>query len=166
MTAENLTPYDTGERLEPHVWVRDASPGEQPRKPGDYGKVDFDDEESTTALTVHAEHNEDKTYTLHIENISVGLKMKVESEDIMTVTPTQELQTQVFETIRELRTSTEQEVAEVYWQNGQALILVAGEIGYRKQQAIIVHEPGNRFAKTSSAKVGNWGNGVRDTRIG
>lgn len=52
-----LTPYDTGERLEPHVWVRGqtASPGGRPRRAtqSDYGRVDFDTDDGTTALTLY-----------------------------------------------------------------------------------------------------------------
>lgn len=39
-----LTPYDTGEIAEPHIWpIRDSD---------GYGLVDFDDDESSTVATV------------------------------------------------------------------------------------------------------------------
>lgn len=52
-----LTPYDTGERLEPKVWVVGGISGhEYPRlsEPDDYGRVDFDDDAGTTVATVYA----------------------------------------------------------------------------------------------------------------
>lgn len=56
-----LNPYDTGERLEPHVWVKGqvASPGGLPRRPteDDYGRVDFDGEDGTTILTLYIERS-------------------------------------------------------------------------------------------------------------
>lgn len=48
----DLTPYDTGERLEPHRWR------ERPEAPEDYGKVDFEDDESATVATLHFERTE------------------------------------------------------------------------------------------------------------
>jgi hypothetical protein len=57
-----LTPYDTGERLQPGAWVTP-----DPRRPEEYdrdryGKVDFDDDESATLATIHVERVE----TCHI----------------------------------------------------------------------------------------------------
>ena len=46
------------------------------------------------------------------------------------------------------------------------MILVGGESGYRKQQAIMVYEPGTSGCATMSAIVKSWAGGVRDTRIG
>lgn len=45
----NLTPFDTGERLEPHVWAGAVD--------GDLGKVDFDDDEGRTVATVYGERS-------------------------------------------------------------------------------------------------------------
>lgn len=76
--AENLTPYDTGQRAEPKVWSitdPDAEPGsviwgiDQDR----YGKVDFDDEESITLATVWMERNEHGQIVLHIEQHTEGI---------------------------------------------------------------------------------------------
>ena len=64
-----LNPYDTGERLEPHVWVNGevASPGGLPRRTtdDDYGRVDFDADDGTTILTLYIERA-DNGYTLNI----------------------------------------------------------------------------------------------------
>lgn len=53
----NLTPYDTGERLEPRPWGATALP--------DAGKVDFENDESTTQLTIHVEYV-DGTHVVHV----------------------------------------------------------------------------------------------------
>lgn len=56
----------------------------------------------------------------------------------------------------------ERSESRVYWQERTALILAAGEKGVRKQQVIIVYANG---LGPSSAKVGKWADGVRDTRV-
>lgn len=60
--GDNVTPYDTGARLEPMVWV---TPGRRPAEHDDerYGKVDLDNDGGTTIATVHAERV-DGTYVL------------------------------------------------------------------------------------------------------
>jgi len=54
-----LTPYDTGDRLEPHQWVKGqvATPSGLPRQAeaDDFGRVDFEDDEGSTLLVVFAE---------------------------------------------------------------------------------------------------------------
>lgn len=55
----NLTPYDTGEIAQPFIWEHD---GEADR----YGRVDFDNDESSTVATVWASRNQDGSYTLHV----------------------------------------------------------------------------------------------------
>ncbi len=47
MSTNNLTPYDTGDRLEPQLWPL----GEDPDS---YGRVDFDNDESATVLQAKA----------------------------------------------------------------------------------------------------------------
>lgn len=54
----DLTPYDTGERLQPFVWKDLADPE-------DYGNVDFDSDEGITELTVHVSAGPDG-YVVHI----------------------------------------------------------------------------------------------------
>ncbi|MGY4541377.1 hypothetical protein ACVWY0_001286 [Arthrobacter sp. UYNi723] len=154
-TLAELTPYDTGDRLEPHPWPRNT--------PEDYGKVDFDDEEGATALTLHVDRNKDASggYTLHIENVSVGLTVEGDETAPMIEAPSKELQEQVQHIIAGLRTPIEQEEAEVFWNYRQAVIIVPGEQHLREQQVIMVTEGGGVL----SAKVGDWRNGVRDTRI-
>lgn len=55
----NLTPYDTGAVAEPFIWEHY---GETDR----YGRVDFDNDESSTVATVWASRNQDGSYTLHV----------------------------------------------------------------------------------------------------
>lgn len=167
--APALTPYDTGARLEPmpwHVQPRNlAAPDEAAR----YGKVDFDDEEGATFLTAYVERDEDKGYTLHADvqgDGAVEVKLSLEGQESLLLQPSAALQAKVQRVIDELPTETERIESEVYWQQGQALILVGGESGYRKQQAIIVYEPGSSGCATMSAVVKGWADGVRDTRIG
>jgi hypothetical protein len=63
----SLTPYDTGDRLEPIPWVKDGITGQElPRtpEPDDYGRVDFDAEDSSTVATLWIERQADGTYVL------------------------------------------------------------------------------------------------------
>lgn len=57
--TDNLTPYDTGTRLEPQVWVHRPDPADDAldRNLEAYGKVDFDDNEGRTIVTLHVESN-------------------------------------------------------------------------------------------------------------
>lgn len=69
-----LTPYDTGERLQPGVWVT-----ADPRRPEEfdrdrYGKVDFDKDESATIVTVWVERTADGfvlNYYSHGDDVTV-----------------------------------------------------------------------------------------------
>lgn len=61
-----LTPYDTGERLEPRPWVsRTTSVDDKNRDM--FGKVDFDNEESATELTIYVERMNGRR-VIHIED--------------------------------------------------------------------------------------------------
>lgn len=169
-TETVLTPYDTGVRLEPHPWhVQPRNLEQDPAEAARYGKVDFDNEEGTTFITSYVERNEDKSYTLHTNVHSddpVVVNLTADGQEALLLQPSDALQTKVQNVIAELSTETERIQSEVYWQQGQALILVGGESGYRKQQAIIVYEPGTSGCPTMSAIVKGWADGVRDTRIG
>lgn len=59
MSPRPLTPYDTGEVLEPHLWIH---PGieHDPTDPGAravYGKVDFDTDDGFTPATIRITRN-------------------------------------------------------------------------------------------------------------
>lgn len=75
---QTLTPYDTGDRLEPYAWVvvrgsaatpiRWCADGADQPDPEDFGRVDFDDDESRTVLTAYIAR-EGSGYVLHVENL-------------------------------------------------------------------------------------------------
>lgn len=73
-----ITPYDTGVRLEPKAWVRRAlgrhytgkGPATRDSIEDDFGKVDFDNDESATQITVWAEVDPDTgKLTVHIDKM-------------------------------------------------------------------------------------------------
>jgi hypothetical protein len=69
-----LTPYDRGERLEPKPWVRPVPLMRWEDE--EYGKVDFDNDESATIFIVHFE-KEGEGYVLHVQNLA-GDPLRVE----------------------------------------------------------------------------------------
>lgn len=166
----SLTPYDTGARLEPKPWHVQPLNLPKPEEADRYGRVDFDNDAGETVLTARIERNEDgESYTLHAYvhgEEKVSIELTEEDQESLILQPSAALQEKVRQTIDELSTETERMASEVYWQQGQALILVGGETGYRKQQAIVVYEPECTYGVTMSAIVKGWANGVRDTRIG
>ena len=68
------TPYDTGERLEPKLYVTSTA-GLTRDNAKDFGMVDFDNDSGETLATVWAERNPDGSYTLHVEKFT---ELKVE----------------------------------------------------------------------------------------
>lgn len=76
-----LTPYDTGERLEPRPWSTDGDPER-------YGRVDFDDDEGATVLSVHVERLPSGACALHVIRVSdVDLVVHVRGEHSLTIRP-------------------------------------------------------------------------------
>ncbi|MGO1276985.1 MAG: hypothetical protein ACTMIG_13695 [Corynebacterium variabile] len=65
-----LTPYDTGERLEPVAWVRGGTTSPdglaRPAEDDDFGRVDFDLDDGTTLATVYL-MPVDTGYEMHIQ---------------------------------------------------------------------------------------------------
>ena len=61
------TPYDTGERLEPYPWVNDHTGPAETTPPDRFGRVDFDDEEGCTILSLYVEPIEHGHYILRVE---------------------------------------------------------------------------------------------------
>ena len=86
--SARLTPYDNGTRLKPHVWVRGdvATPGGLPRRTeeDDYGRVDLDDDEGRTVLTLYVERTAEG-YTLHVENLTDSLRIEVDHDEAVEV---------------------------------------------------------------------------------
>lgn len=70
MSIDNLTPYDTGDRLEPQLWPL----GEDPDS---YGRVDFDNDESATVLTAYVEREGDG-YAMHVTGMAEPLSLVVD----------------------------------------------------------------------------------------
>lgn len=87
MNASPRTPYDTGERAEPKMWVgrrdgewRAGSALDRPAEFDDFGRVDFDDDSSQTFGTVHGVRGEDGTFTLHVFLHDYTASVEVQSE--------------------------------------------------------------------------------------
>lgn len=68
-----LTPYDTGARLEPQLWQTFDEPAA-------YGRVDFDDEEGRTVLTLHVERRE-AGYVLVVDSSAEPLLIQANSAE-------------------------------------------------------------------------------------
>lgn len=64
----NLTPYDTGDRATPILWVSGSSDftAMAPDEDDAYGRVDFEDDEGATVATIHLSRRDDGGYTVHI----------------------------------------------------------------------------------------------------
>lgn len=88
-----------------------------------------------------------------------------EEEHAMLIDPSPALQAAVKQTIERLDPGYSRDVAEVYWQDGQALILVPGEKHVRKQLVILVTELAINDSSVMSAVVKGWGDGIQDTRV-
>lgn len=70
----NLTPFDTGARLEPKPWGRAHFNGDD-----DYGKVDFENDESVTDVTIHVEREEGGALVVHVyQHTDNELRVEVE----------------------------------------------------------------------------------------
>lgn len=68
--TRNLTPYDTGQRAEPHIWPVPESLSTVARVLDEsrFGKVDFEDEEGVTIATIWVERNERGHYIVHVSH--------------------------------------------------------------------------------------------------
>lgn len=170
----SLTPYDKGTRAEPKVWEARHRESED-----DFGKVDFNAEDDYTIATLHIRKEADDSYTLagHTnEPLNIDIDYQgMPGDEPLFLTPSAALQAKVQETIANLDSELERDGAEVFYQDGRALILVPGEKGYRKQQAILVKEPGTEasglgwrsdrdYSGITSAIVKSWSSGLQRTR--
>ncbi len=62
----SLTPYDTGARMEPKLWV---GKNQKPTNTADldrFGRVDFENDEGASMVTVYVEPGEDGQVNVHI----------------------------------------------------------------------------------------------------
>ena len=79
----SLTPYDTGERATPIPWVSgssDFTAMPDGRDPDDFGRVDFEDDESSTVATIHLSRRDDGGYTAHIIPARDGVQIEWHGE--------------------------------------------------------------------------------------
>lgn len=69
----DLTPYDTGERAEPYVWLVpytdqvNQPPLTEDEQRDRYGKVDFEDENGEMVATVWIERLSTGAYAVHVQ---------------------------------------------------------------------------------------------------
>lgn len=82
--SSNLTPYDTGRRAEPKVWptpTRDelaaSEPIDRALLEARFGKVDFDNDESTTIASVWIDRDEHGRGIIHIQQFAEDLAVMV-----------------------------------------------------------------------------------------
>lgn len=89
MNASDRTPYDTGARAEPALWVgkiggewRAGTGGNRPAEPGDFGRVDFDSDNGDTIATVYGDRQEDGSHILTVyAHDSEGVTVRETAED-------------------------------------------------------------------------------------
>lgn len=82
--SRQLTPYDRGERMQPVFWVTQEggvwiAGEERPRRAedADFGKVDFDDDENASMVTVWVERR-DGEVIVHVQPLQDMEPTKVE----------------------------------------------------------------------------------------
>jgi hypothetical protein len=166
----NLTPYDRGDRLVPIPWVQEDARRYGTRPDDDWGKVDFDNEESGTEAVAYIEKNRDEPgYTLRVANMGIEpLRVVVMEDDKLApvIQPTEALRRNVEQIRAQLpKNGTEDESVVYYSENNhRAMVLLHGEKHVRKQLLLFVTDVGD--GEVISAYVKDWANGVRDTRIG
>jgi hypothetical protein len=71
-----LTPYDTGARMQPQVWVLPDRRRPEEFDADRYGKVDFEDDAGTTIATVHGERV-DGTYVLVVYSAETNSEIRI-----------------------------------------------------------------------------------------
>lgn len=75
-----LTPYDTGDRMEPKPWPL--------RGDDDYGRVDFENDEGGTTLTVLGRTNRlTGESTLEVSLLDEEAKVTVDGDPVLVLTP-------------------------------------------------------------------------------
>ena len=74
-----LTPYNTGERLEPHPWSLEP--------PDHYGLVDLDDDESRTVFTIVGKRRDDggPGHLLSIETRSDDSAVEIDGDRVLAL---------------------------------------------------------------------------------
>lgn len=81
VNRRTLTPYDTGKRLEPDVWVLPHTRRPLEHDLDRYGRVDYNDDTDTSILNVYVERDDDGEHTVHITTMSgEGVRVVVDGE--------------------------------------------------------------------------------------
>lgn len=76
MTHHELTPYDTGDRLEPQLWpTGDADT---------FGRVDFENDEASTIATAYVAREGD-AHVLHVDNLSEALTVTTDHGRVLVL---------------------------------------------------------------------------------
>ncbi|WP_336653543.1 MULTISPECIES: hypothetical protein [unclassified Leucobacter] len=91
---EQVSPYDSGYRLEPRVHVNAGIVGEENPRPAeadDYGRVDFNNEFSETVLTVRVQRTEQGYIVRVDEHQDVALTIETSTQRQLRETAMQEL---------------------------------------------------------------------------
>lgn len=83
--SHHPTPYDTGQRAEPHIWpigaYQDDHPDGQSGALDSYGRVDFEDDEANLVATIWLERSEHSgQYIVHIQKVR-PLGLRIHQED-------------------------------------------------------------------------------------
>jgi len=76
-----LTPYDTGQRLQPEVWVTPDRRRPEEHDPDRYGRVDFNNDENATDVTVWVERGESGGTVINIDGHSEIERVVVNAMD-------------------------------------------------------------------------------------
>lgn len=80
--SSHLSPYDTGERLQPFPWVKEINIDFAGSPADAYGRVDFDDDESSTVVSVVVKRDKAGDYTLYVNNNRAnGVRVVVDGEE-------------------------------------------------------------------------------------
>ncbi|AYD87319.1 hypothetical protein SEA_VALENTINIPUFF_16 [Microbacterium phage ValentiniPuff] len=86
--SRQLTPYDRGERMQPDPWVRRVkgywvagSELERPAEVDDFGKVDFNDDENASMVTVWVERRNGEII-VHVHPLQDFEETRVEVHDV------------------------------------------------------------------------------------
>lgn len=84
-----LTPYDTGKRAEPQPWgtisrdaLAEASPIELALEEDRFGKVDFDDDEGASVVTIWVERNDRGFPVVHIQPLGHDVGIEVHRDQL------------------------------------------------------------------------------------
>ena len=76
--STELTPYDTGLRAEPRVWLSRSAKVSEATPTESFGKVDFEDDAGEALCTVYVERNPDGSHTVHVQSLCDASELTTE----------------------------------------------------------------------------------------